>query len=88
MVVSALYIYKKYHYMIPVRRLSLYCLTYAPLLPISYLVLHALGNNLTMLAVQAGIVLLYATAAELFILKNKVVLLLLQSLSRLLHLRK
>lgn len=88
MVVSALYIYKKYHYMIPVRRLSLYCLTYAPLLPLSYLVLHALGNNLTMLAVQAGIVLLYATAAELFILKNKVVLLLLQSLSRLLHLRK
>lgn len=85
MLLSALVIYRRYHYMLPVRRLLAYCLTYAPLLLISYLLYRTLGENLTMLAVQAVVVLVYATIAEVFILKNRVVTMLLNTLSNLFH---
>ena len=76
LVVSSLVIYRKYHYTLPVGRLMAYCLTYIPLLPLSYLLLHVLGENLAMLAVEGAIVLIYATIVEVFVLKNKVVSLL------------
>lgn len=88
MVVSALFISKNYHYTMPLGRLLAYCLTYAPLLVVSYLIFRTLDNSMVMMAVQVIVIVIYAMIAETFVLKNMVVHLLLQSLSKLFHPQK
>ena len=85
MLLSAQIVYRRYHFLLPVRRLLAYCVAYAPLILILFLLYRALGANLTMLVAEALAVVVYATLVEVFVLKNRVCSLLLNSLSRLFH---
>ncbi len=87
MVLSAFDIYRKYHYLMPVRRMTLYCLAYFPLLLIALLVYRAVGSGYTMLAVVAVVVIVYAFLTEVFILKNKVAMQLADTVRQFLHSR-
>ena len=80
MLLAAVIIYQRYHFMIPIRRIAAYCLVYAPLLLISYLIYNALGSNFTMLIVISAVIVVYAVIFEVFILKNKGATMLLQVL--------
>ena len=77
---SALAIYKKFCYIPPYGRLLAYCLSYTPLLLLSLLIYSYLGSTLIMVVSLAVLTILYSIIMELFILKNKVVLQLIQSI--------
>jgi O-antigen/teichoic acid export membrane protein len=81
LVASALVIFKLYHYTIPLRRLSGYCLTYAPLLVISAILYRSLDKDTTMLAIQFIVISAYTILAEMLVLRNRVVTLLQQSMT-------
>lgn len=80
MVLSAFDIYRKYNYLMPIKRMAVYCLSYIPLLLIALLVFHVVGSNYIMLTVLAFVVIIYAFFTEVIILKNKVAMLLMDTL--------
>lgn len=85
MVFSAYDIYRKYNYLMPVRRMALYGLSYAPLLLIAFLIYREAGGSYFMLAVLALVIVVYAFLTEVFILKNRVAMLLMETVRQLLH---
>ncbi len=80
MVLSILAIYRKYNYSMPYKRVCSYCIAYIPLLITSILIYTYLGNSFLMLVIVAAWVAFYTVLNEMFILKNKVFLLLLNTL--------
>ena len=80
---SALAIYRRYHYMLPVRRLLVYCLAYTPLLLVSCSILHFLGSTNTMLLVVVPVTVAYTVLIEVLVLKNRVATMLLKTLHNL-----
>ena len=85
MLFSAFDIYRKYNYLMPFRRMALYGLSYAPLLLIAFLIYREAGGSYFMLAVLALVIVVYAFLTEVFILKNKVAMLLMETVRQLLH---
>ena len=76
---SVMAIYKKFSYIPPYKRILVYCLSYAPLLLLSLLIYSYLDNTYAIVSSLAVMTVLYATFIELFFLKNKVALQVLQS---------
>ena len=72
MTLSAVYVYRKYDYVIPYKRILTYCGCYAPLLVLTVLMYHVLENDYVRLCMTALLTCLYAVFSELFFLKNKV----------------
>jgi peptidoglycan biosynthesis protein MviN/MurJ (putative lipid II flippase) len=77
---SAMAIYKKFNYIPPYKRILAYCLSYAPLLLLSLLIYSYLDNTYAIVSSLAILAVVYATFIELFILKNKVALQVIQSI--------
>lgn len=71
--------YKKFHYVFPYRRVLAYAVAYAPLVVLAWLIYRTLDNRYAMLASVATLTFTYACLTEVFVLKNKVVQYLLQS---------
>jgi O-antigen/teichoic acid export membrane protein len=88
MALSAFDIYRKYKYLMPIKRMIVYCLAYVPLLLIAIIVFQRVGNNYLMLAVLVSVVFIYAFLTEVFFLKNKVAMLLLQTIQKFLYSHK
>ena len=88
MALSAYDIYRKYDYLMPIKRMTAYCLSYIPLLLIAFLVFREVGNNYVMLVVLAFVIIAYAFLTEVFILKNKVAMLLMGTIRQFLHSHK
>ena len=76
---SVMAIYKKFNYIPPYKRILVYCLSYAPLLLLSLLIYSYLDNTYAIVFSLAVMTALYVTFIELFFLKNKVALQVLQS---------
>ena len=76
---------RKYDYLMPVKRMAVYCLAYIPLLLIAIFIFQAVGSNYLMLALLAFVIVIYAFLTEVFILKNKVAMLLMDTIRQLLH---
>ena len=72
--------YRKFHYTMPYRRLLAYGLAYLPLLLMGIWILAWLDDNLVMMAALATLVAGYGLVAEVFVLKNKVALMLLETI--------
>ena len=85
MLFSAFDIYRKYNYLMPFRRMALYGLSYAPLLLIAFLFYREAGGSYLMLAVLALVIVVYAFLTEVFVLKNRVAMLLMETVRQLLH---
>ena len=79
---SAMAIYKKFHYIPPYRRFLSYVLTYTPLFLASLLLYSFLENTYACLLSVGILTVLYTGVSEVYILKNKVAIQLLQSLHR------
>ena len=79
---SAMAIYKQFKYIPPYWRLLSYCLTYTPLFLVSLLIYSYLDNTYAIVLSLGTLTVLYAGISEVYILKNKVALQLLQSLHR------
>lgn len=73
-------IYRKYKYVLPYKRIGIYCLSYAPLLIVSIIVYNSMDNDYAALSSVAILTVVYATMNELFIIKNQVAHQLLKSL--------
>lgn len=69
---SMIAIYKKYHYLMPYKRVLAYCVTYTPLLLLSLLIYNYLDNSYAILGSIAILTAVYTFVNEVFILKNKV----------------
>ena len=80
MALSAYDIYRKYDYLMPIKRMTVYCLSYIPLLLIAFLIFQEVGSNYMMLAVVAFVIVIYAFLTEVFILKNEVAMLLMKTI--------
>ena len=85
MVFSAIDIYRKYDYLMPIKRMATYCLSYIPLLLIAIFIFQEVGNNYYMLAAVAFVIVIYAFLTEVFILKNKVAMLLMDTFRQFMH---
>lgn len=88
MVLSAIDIYRKHHYLMPIKRMAVYCLSYLPILLIAFFIFQEVGNIYIKLTALAVVIVVYAFFTEIFILKNKVAMLLMETISQLLHSRK
>lgn len=73
-------IYRKFNYVLPYRRIIIYCLSYTPLILLSSLLYIYLDNKTAMLATVAVLTIAYSMVIEVIILKNKVVHLLLNTI--------
>jgi O-antigen/teichoic acid export membrane protein len=80
MTLSIIAIYRKYNYILPFKRVFSYCISYTPLLLLSLLLYYNLDNTYAIISVIAVLTIVYAAINESFILKNKVVRQLLQSI--------
>jgi len=80
MTLSIIAIYRKYNYILPFKRIFSYCISYTPLLLLSLLLYYNLDNTYAIISVIAVLTIVYAAINESFILKNKVVRQLLQSI--------
>ncbi|MBQ6680727.1 MAG: oligosaccharide flippase family protein [Prevotella sp.] len=80
MTLSIIAIYRKYNYILPFKRVFSYCISYTPLLLLSLLLYYNLDNTYAIISVIAVLTIVYAAINESFILKNKVVCQLLQSI--------
>lgn len=88
MALSAYDIYRKYDYLMPIKRMTAYCLSYIPLLLIAFLIFREVGSNYMMLAVVAFVIVIYAFLTEVFILKNEVAMLLMKTVRQSLNSHK
>lgn len=75
-------IYKKFKYILPFRRILTYIITYTPLLLLLLLIYHNLSNIYVMMAVLSVLTAVYTFVNEIFILKNKVAVQLIHSLTK------
>jgi O-antigen/teichoic acid export membrane protein len=73
-------IYKKYNYILPYKRLAVYCISYTPLLIISVIVYNNMNNGFAALSSVAILTVVYSVLNETLILKNQVTQQLLKSL--------
>ena len=73
-------IYKKYNYILPYKRLAVYCISYTPLLIISIIVYNNMNNGFAALSSVAILTVAYSVLNETLILKNQVTQQLLKSL--------
>jgi O-antigen/teichoic acid export membrane protein len=80
MTLSIIAIYRKYNYILPFKRVFSYCISYTPLLLLSLLLYYNLDNTYAIISVIAVLTIVYAAINESFILNNKVVRQLLQSI--------
>lgn len=80
MCLSLFAIYRKFNYKMPYRRVLVYGLSYVPLLLLSMAICHYLDNRFVLIAIMVFLVVAYAILVELFLLKNKVAFLILDSL--------
>lgn len=80
MTLSIIAIYRKYNYILPFKRVFSYCISYTPLLLLSLLLYYNLDSTYAIISVIAVLTIVYAAINESFILKNKVVRQLLQSI--------
>lgn len=85
MVLSSFDIYRKYNYLMPIKRMAVYCLAYIPLLLIAFFVFREVGSNYIMLAVLALVIVIYAFLTEVYVLNNKVAMLLMGTMRQYLH---
>lgn len=74
MTLAMIEVYKKEGYLFPYRRLLRYCLTYIPLVVLSALICNIIDNKILMCASSATLVVCYTLAAEIYVLKNNMVL--------------
>lgn len=77
---SAMAINKKFSYIPPYKRILAYILSYMPLLLVSLLIYNYLDNTYAIVSSLALLTVLYAAFIELFVLKNKVALQVIQSI--------
>ncbi len=80
MVLSIIVIYQKFKFVMDYRRLLNYCICYTPLLLLSLLLYHFLNDDYAIVISLAVLTTVFIVINEVFILKNKVALQLLQSL--------
>ena len=80
MTLSIIAIYRKFNYILPHKRILAYCVSYTPLLLISWLLYSYLDNTYAIIGATALLTVVYAAVNECFILKNKVARQLLQSI--------
>jgi O-antigen/teichoic acid export membrane protein len=73
MILSIHAIYKKNHYLLPLKRMAAYIMAYLPLLLLSMLLYRCLENSYVMLVLLAIFVGIYALLIESFVLKNQVI---------------
>lgn len=76
---SMIVIYRKYHYLMTYKRLTVYIASYTPLLLLLLFIYYHIQNELLSVGVLAITTIIYALFNEIFILKNKVVQQLLES---------
>ena len=81
MVLSIIVIYQKFKFVMDYRRLLNYCICYTPLLLLSLLLYHFLNDDYAIVISLAVLTTVFIVINEVFILKNKVALQLLQSLN-------
>ena len=72
MCLSAVAIYRQNGYIMPLKRLSSYFAAYTPLLLICIAGIQFIESHLLMLSILAVTVVVYAVMVEWFVLKNKV----------------
>jgi O-antigen/teichoic acid export membrane protein len=77
---SAIAIYQKFRYIPPYRRFLSYVLAYTPLFLVSLLIYNNLDNTYACLLSLGILTVIYSVVSEVYILKNKVAIQLLQSL--------
>lgn len=77
---SIVAIYKKYHYVMPYKRVLCYCASYTPLVLLSLLAYYNLDNDYAVIISLAILTIIYTAANELLVMKNKVALQLLKIL--------
>lgn len=82
MALAMVEVYQKEGFMFPYKRLIHYCLTYIPLVVLSAIICHIIENSIIMLSCSATIVASYTLVAEIFVLKNNIVLNLVKKLSK------
>ena len=80
MILSAIAIYRRFHYIPPYKRFLAYCASYAPLFLLSLSIYHYLDNTYAIAFSIGTLTVLYAAINETLVLKNKVVRQLLQSI--------
>ena len=73
MILSIHAIYKKNHYLLPLKRMAAYIMAYLPLLLLSMLLYRCLENSYVMLVLLAIFVGIYALLIESFVLKKQVI---------------
>lgn len=71
-------IYRQHRYLMPIGRLSRYMASYAPLLLMCILVCHYMESSLVMVIAIGTLVVIYAAIVEWFVMKNKVLKLILK----------
>ena len=74
MVLSIVFIRKRYHFSLPYRKCLHYMVAYLPLLALALLYLYYIDNELLFLTCYALTTILYAGIYEIFIIKNHFVL--------------
>lgn len=74
MTLAMIEVYKKEGFLFPYKRLARYCLTYIPLIVLSALICNTVKDEILMLACSATLVVCYTIAAEIYVLKNSIVL--------------
>ena len=71
-------IYRQHQYLMPIGRLSRYTVSYAPLLLMCIMVCHYMESSLIMVIAIGTLVVIYASIVEWFVMKNKVLKLILK----------
>lgn len=74
MLLSILAIYKKFHYLLPYKRILTYCFSYAPLLLILVILYNIIENDYAIICLLGVITVIYSVINEAFVVKNKVLL--------------
>ena len=74
MLLSILVIYRKFHYLLPYRRILAYCLSYIPLLLILILLYNVISNDYAIICLLGVVTVIYSIINESFVVKNKVLL--------------
>lgn len=73
MISSMIYIYHKYHFLIPFNKLFAYCISYIPLLLISIIIHYNINNKYAIVCSLFALTIAYTFITEVFILKNSIV---------------
>ncbi|MBO7051997.1 MAG: oligosaccharide flippase family protein [Prevotella sp.] len=69
---SMVAIYRKFHYVMPYKRVLCYCASYLPLVGLLILAYNSIDNDYAVIISLAIMTVVYAFANEVFVMKNKV----------------